>query len=170
MNGDYDGIILGAGHNALILATYLGRAGLRVLAVDRAAVAGGGLATLEAPTPFRLPAQHPRLFPAGDHRHAVVRGSRSRTPRRALYRAGAQRRAAHARRPRARMVDGHRTHDRFGRAVQPARCRHAAPLARRVRPDRARHSRSRESLAAAAAGRTPGAAGTHGSRAAGCSR
>jgi phytoene dehydrogenase-like protein len=45
----YDGIILGAGHNTLILATYLGRAGMRVLAVDRAAVAGGGLATLEYP-------------------------------------------------------------------------------------------------------------------------
>ena len=47
--GDYDGIILGAGHNALILASYLGQAGLRMLAVDRAAVAGGGLATLEYP-------------------------------------------------------------------------------------------------------------------------
>ena len=47
--GDYDGIILGAGHNALILATYLGRAGLRMLAIDRAAVAGGGLATVEHP-------------------------------------------------------------------------------------------------------------------------
>src|SRR5688572_18597921 len=45
----YDAIILGAGHNALILATYLGKAGIRVLAVDRAAVAGGGLATLEYP-------------------------------------------------------------------------------------------------------------------------
>ncbi len=47
--GNYDGIIVGAGHNALILATYLGKAGLRILAVDRAAVAGGGLATLEYP-------------------------------------------------------------------------------------------------------------------------
>jgi phytoene dehydrogenase-like protein len=47
--GDYDGIIVGAGHNALILATYLGKAGFRMLAVDRAAVAGGGLATLEYP-------------------------------------------------------------------------------------------------------------------------
>jgi phytoene dehydrogenase-like protein len=43
----YDGIILGAGHNGLILAAYLGRAGLKILAVDRAATAGGGLATLE---------------------------------------------------------------------------------------------------------------------------
>ena len=49
LTGDYDGIIIGAGHNALILAAYLGQAGLRVLAVDRAAVAGGGLATLEDP-------------------------------------------------------------------------------------------------------------------------
>jgi len=47
--GGYDGIIIGAGHNALILAAYLGQAGLRVLAVDRAAVPGGGLATLEDP-------------------------------------------------------------------------------------------------------------------------
>jgi phytoene dehydrogenase-like protein len=46
---DYDGIILGAGHNGLILAAYLGEAGFRVLAVDRAAAAGGGLATLEHP-------------------------------------------------------------------------------------------------------------------------
>ena len=45
----YDGIILGAGHNGLILAAYLGQAGLRMLAVDRAAAAGGGLATLEYP-------------------------------------------------------------------------------------------------------------------------
>jgi phytoene dehydrogenase-like protein len=49
MSGEYDGIILGAGHNALILASYLGRAGLRMLVVERAAVAGGGLATLEYP-------------------------------------------------------------------------------------------------------------------------
>jgi phytoene dehydrogenase-like protein len=45
----YDGIIIGAGHNGLILAAYLGRAGLKILLVDRKAVAGGGLATLEDP-------------------------------------------------------------------------------------------------------------------------
>lgn len=45
----HDAIILGAGHNALILAAYLGQAGLKVLAVDRAAVAGGGLTTIEYP-------------------------------------------------------------------------------------------------------------------------
>ncbi len=48
----YDGIILGTGHNALVLQAYLSRCGLRVLSVDRAARPGGGLATVENP---RLP-------------------------------------------------------------------------------------------------------------------
>jgi len=48
----YDGIILGTGHNALVLHAYLARSGLRVLSIDRAAVAGGGLTTEENP---RLP-------------------------------------------------------------------------------------------------------------------
>src|SRR5215470_14581691 len=43
----YDAIILGAGHNGLILQAYLGKAGLKTLAVERRAVAGGGLSTLE---------------------------------------------------------------------------------------------------------------------------
>lgn len=49
MDRTYDGIILGAGHNGMILQTYLGKAGLKVLAIERKAVAGGGLATLEDP-------------------------------------------------------------------------------------------------------------------------
>jgi phytoene dehydrogenase-like protein len=49
MDETYDGIILGAGHNGLILQAYLARAGLKVLALDRKPVAGGGLATLEDP-------------------------------------------------------------------------------------------------------------------------
>src|SRR5256885_13707610 len=48
----FDGIILGPGHNALVLQAYLCRSGLRVLSVDWAAVAGGGLTTEENP---RLP-------------------------------------------------------------------------------------------------------------------
>src|SRR5262249_15291041 len=48
----FDGVILGTGHNALVLQAYLSRCGLRVLSVDRAPVAGGGLATIDNP---RLP-------------------------------------------------------------------------------------------------------------------
>lgn len=45
----YDGVILGAGHNSLVLQAYMCRSGLRILSVDRAAVPGGGLATIENP-------------------------------------------------------------------------------------------------------------------------
>lgn len=44
-----DGIILGSGHNALVLACYAARAGMRVVVVERNDVAGGGLATEEVP-------------------------------------------------------------------------------------------------------------------------
>ena len=49
MASDYDLIVVGAGHNGLILQAYLGKAGLKVLSIDRAPVVGGGLATLEDP-------------------------------------------------------------------------------------------------------------------------
>jgi len=45
--------VIGAGHNGLILAAYLARAGLRVLAVDRLETAGGGLMTIEDAAGFR---------------------------------------------------------------------------------------------------------------------
>lgn len=45
----YDAIVLGAGHNGLILQAYLGKAGMKTLAVERRAVPGGGLSTVEDP-------------------------------------------------------------------------------------------------------------------------
>lgn len=44
---DYDVVIVGAGHNGLVAAAYLGRAGRRVLVCERAAVAGGAAVTEE---------------------------------------------------------------------------------------------------------------------------
>ncbi len=49
MSTNYDGVILGAGHNALVLAAYLARSGLRVIVLDRALAPGGGLITEENP-------------------------------------------------------------------------------------------------------------------------
>jgi phytoene dehydrogenase-like protein len=45
----YDGIILGAGHNALVLQAYLGRKGLKTVCLERSATPGGGLVTAEDP-------------------------------------------------------------------------------------------------------------------------
>jgi len=47
----YDGIIIGAGHHGLILGTYLARAGLDILLVDRRLTYGGGLCTREVTLP-----------------------------------------------------------------------------------------------------------------------
>jgi phytoene dehydrogenase-like protein len=49
MAAEYDGIILGGGHNALILQSYLGKAGLKTVTLERRSIAGGGLSTMEDP-------------------------------------------------------------------------------------------------------------------------
>jgi len=41
----YDAIVIGAGHNGMALATYLGKSGWRVLVVERRLEEGGGLST-----------------------------------------------------------------------------------------------------------------------------
>src|ERR1700681_1197334 len=47
----YDGIIIGAGQHGLVLGSYLAKAGLDVLLVDRRLAYGGGLNTTEATLP-----------------------------------------------------------------------------------------------------------------------
>ena len=47
----YDGIIIGAGHHGLVLGSYLAKAGLRILLVERRLTYGGGLNTTEATAP-----------------------------------------------------------------------------------------------------------------------
>ena len=47
----YDGIIIGAGHHGLVLGSYLARAGLDILLVERRLTYGGGLCTREVTLP-----------------------------------------------------------------------------------------------------------------------
>ena len=42
MTGRYDALIVGGGHNGLVCAFYLARAGLKVRVLERRAVVGGG--------------------------------------------------------------------------------------------------------------------------------
>src|SRR2546429_10014619 len=45
MSGSYDIIIVGAGHNGLVTAAYLARAGMRVLVLERRELVGGACVT-----------------------------------------------------------------------------------------------------------------------------
>ena len=50
---DYDAVVIGAGHNGLVAAAYLGRAGWRVLVCEQAGVVGGAAVTEEIIPGFR---------------------------------------------------------------------------------------------------------------------
>ncbi len=50
----YDAIVVGAGHNGLVAATYLARAGLDVLILERRSIVGGACATEEIFPGFRV--------------------------------------------------------------------------------------------------------------------
>src|ERR671934_2556319 len=54
MSGAYDIIIVGAGHNGLVTAAYLARAGRRVLVLERRDVVGGACVTEELWPGFRV--------------------------------------------------------------------------------------------------------------------
>lgn len=53
MNGKYDAVIIGAGHNGLVCAFYLARAGMKVRIVERRDIVGGAAVTEEFHPGFR---------------------------------------------------------------------------------------------------------------------
>lgn len=54
MTAHYDAVIIGAGHNGLVAGTYLARAGLRVLLVERRDIIGGACVTEELFPGYRI--------------------------------------------------------------------------------------------------------------------
>jgi phytoene dehydrogenase-like protein len=69
MAGDYDVIVIGSGHNGLVCGTYLARAGLRTLVLERREIVGGAAVTEEFAPGFRasrfsyvMSLLHPRVI------------------------------------------------------------------------------------------------------------
>src|SRR3954470_7313691 len=54
MPGKYDAIIIGGGHNCLVSAFYLGRAGWKVLVLERRPLVGGACVTEELWPGFKV--------------------------------------------------------------------------------------------------------------------
>ena len=118
----YDAVIIGGGHNGLVSAAYLARAGMKTLVLEQRHVLGGAAVTEELFPGFRFSRLLVRRLapPAGDHPRAPAAAPRPRHP--------APRRDVHAA-PPGRRPEGR---------PAPARCRRhrRLPLARqRPRPD-----------------------------------
>ena len=65
MSTDYDVIVIGAGHNALVSAAYLAQAGRRVVVFERRRMVGGAVGTTETIPGYR--------FDVGGSAHILIR-------------------------------------------------------------------------------------------------
>ncbi len=66
MSNNYDAIVIGGGHNGLVAAAYLARAGKKVVVLERRHIAGGAAVTAQTWTENPSVAQH--LYTDGKRR------------------------------------------------------------------------------------------------------
>lgn len=71
-SNEYDIVIVGAGHNGLICAAYLARAGLSVCVLEKRLEVGGGLSTEEATLPGFYHNLHSLFHDAAEHMPAMA--------------------------------------------------------------------------------------------------
>ena len=141
----YDAIIIGAGHNGLVCACYLAKAGHKVLVLERRPVVGGAVCTEEIWPGYKIDigsSVHLMI-----HRTPIVADLRTGKVRAGIHRDGPVGRAAAARRARALLLPGSGPDLREHRPGLAARRRAPTKTSSRAgRPSRAassRRSRSR---------------------------
>src|ERR1700712_2959597 len=79
MSNTYDAVVIGGGHNGLVAACYLAKAGRRVLVLERYHTVGGAAITEEIHPGFRVSvASYSMSFPDGRHLLLYV-GARARS-------------------------------------------------------------------------------------------
>ena len=72
MAGQYDAIVIGGGHNGLVAAAYLGKAGLRTLVLERRDTVGGAAGTSQLAPGVARPDAGPHRRPAGARRSCAT--------------------------------------------------------------------------------------------------
>ena len=72
MTERFDIVVAGAGHNSLIAAAYLAKAGLRCLVLEGRALAGGDCVTEELTLRVDLPVPELRCDRISPHTRAIV--------------------------------------------------------------------------------------------------
>jgi phytoene dehydrogenase-like protein len=68
MTDNYDIVVMGSGHNGLVAAAYLAKAGKKVLVLERKSHYGGGVSTLELTRPGYLHDEHSNV-------HIMIQGN-----------------------------------------------------------------------------------------------
>ena len=134
---NFDGVVIGAGHNGLTLAAYLARAGMKIAVLERNGRIGGGCEHRRA-HPSRLQAQPARQFLHGAGAQPAARRPRTVSLRLFLHRAAGAAGGRVSRRHRHRHLQGPRQDLRLaGALLQAGRRDFPRALAHLLRGDAA---------------------------------
>ena len=120
---EYDGVVIGAGHNGMICAAYLAKCGQKIMVVEKNMEVGGGLGLARRPQLCRFLAQHSFGVSSRLDDAAVVQRSGVGQFRHPLLSARSRSRASLSRQNLSRLVRRREKNRRNDRAILQKRRR-----------------------------------------------